>query len=306
MDNEAKKNNSETKRTLTANGKVIAIETEEEKKTRISTAKAKLNEQLAQGIIDGATYNQELIKLEVPEEYKPKPHRPIKITALIATLIIMLIASIPAIIYVNWRFYFQNNLNTNSVNDYYDSYAASIDNEPIQIAVDGSDNGEYKGRKIQITYKDYYDISGIVTSVHDYWGFDDYATLVPRDVCMAWGDLAKVYLAGDASFYQNNRSCYGKASNDDLDPSETFSYRTSFGQIRTSISSMSNNHLIPSTPEIRSQIFGLRAGEKVRIAGYLVNVHYGDIQLDSSTTREDSGNGACEIIYVTHVNKINT
>jgi len=42
----------------------------------------------------------------------------------------------------------------------------------------------------------------------------------------------------------------------------------------------------------------VRAGDRVRIDGWLVNVEAGDgWRWRSSLTREDSGSGACELVY---------
>lgn len=69
-------------------------------------------------------------------------------------------------------------------------------------------------------------------------------------------------------------------------------------------SHMTNNHLIPSTPNIRKALSLAKINDKVRIDGYLVNVIGQDKNnnfsyWNSSLSREDRGNGACEIIYIT-------
>ncbi len=68
----------------------------------------------------------------------------------------------------------------------------------------------------------------------------------------------------------------------------------------------SNNHLIPNDDAVREKIHNIKEGDYVRIEGYLVNIygqkndgHY--FKWNTSTTRSDTGNGACEIIYVTNV-----
>ena len=272
----------------------------------IKRAKLRLNYLLDSGKIDGAEYNKRIIAMEVPSDTTIKHQVPKKTkkATLIHLSILLIIAITPAAIFLNWRFYFQNTLTTKDMPDYSNFYTSSLNDEPVQVNIDSyRESGEYKGREIDVAYKYYYDLSGIVTSVHDYWGLGDYETLVPRDVCVVWGELSNLYLSGGAEFHQAERHCLGKVVGGELGPAETFTFRTPFGQTRTSISSMSNNHLIPSTPEIRSKIFELRAGDKVRITGYLVNVRYGGISLNSSTTREDSGNGACEVIYVTGIEK---
>ena len=61
----------------------------------------------------------------------------------------------------------------------------------------------------------------------------------------------------------------------------------------------SNMHLIPATPAIEERIKEVRSGQIVRLSGYLIeaegphNWHW-----RSSLTREDTGDGACEVIWI--------
>ena len=71
----------------------------------------------------------------------------------------------------------------------------------------------------------------------------------------------------------------------------------------------SNNHLIVNDPETEKKISSLSTGDQIKIKGKLVNVSATNLgqpgefdpeyfQINSSTQREDSGVGACEVIYV--------
>ena len=302
-----KDENSTEEKILIVGGEEFTPEKEEERKQQLAAAKAKLDDMLKRGEIDGVEYNNRIIELQVPTKYKAKHRlsRKQRIGSLIVLALVLLLIAIPTAIQLNWRFYFQNTLVAKNLPSIDQTEKSSIENAPIQVIIEqSSESGEYKGRPISVSYIAYYDIAGVVTSVHDYWGLDDYATLVPRDVCIAWGSLGELWLNHEVSFYQVDRFCHGKVTESELDPAEVFTFKTPFGQTRTSVSSMSNNHLIPSTPEIRNQIFGLNAGDKVRITGYLVNAIYGELGLKSSMTREDVGNGACEVIYVTGVENL--
>ncbi len=63
--------------------------------------------------------------------------------------------------------------------------------------------------------------------------------------------------------------------------------------------SSANTHLIFATPEVASACFWMRADDVVKLGGYLVSVTGpGDFTWNSSLTREDSGNGACEVLWV--------
>ena len=58
-------------------------------------------------------------------------------------------------------------------------------------------------------------------------------------------------------------------------------------------------HMIPATGEVARALAGIRAGQRVRIDGWLVEVQADDgWRWRSSTSREDTGGGACEVVYV--------
>jgi len=64
----------------------------------------------------------------------------------------------------------------------------------------------------------------------------------------------------------------------------------------------SNNHLIAANSSVAHVISGLYPGEIVTMQGYLVNVTGPDgFHWDTSLTRTDTGNGACEVMYVVGV-----
>ena len=229
-------------------------------------------------------------------------------SAIIVVAVIM-ITAIPAMIYLNWHFYFQNTLTMAGVPNYMDSEKSSLLQDPIQIDLEGySESGEYKNKPIEITYKAYYDITGIITSVRDYWGLDAYDTLAPRDLCMIWGTLALQYPSPEMKFWHDNRVCNSEIGNVYIDPSDKGSRKGAFGVTHYGVSLISNNHLIPSTAEIRDRMFALGVGDTARIVGYLVRVRYDGILLDSSMTRDDiiydHSSTTCEIIYVTNVEKL--
>jgi hypothetical protein len=65
--------------------------------------------------------------------------------------------------------------------------------------------------------------------------------------------------------------------------------------------SISNNHLITGDPAVRSAIGRVQRGDQIHMKGMLVNYRSGDEPGSwrrSSTSRTDTGNGACEVVYV--------
>ncbi|TCK03145.1 hypothetical protein [Marinobacterium mangrovicola] len=63
--------------------------------------------------------------------------------------------------------------------------------------------------------------------------------------------------------------------------------------------SSANMHMVPANDWIEKQIGKLGPGDLVRIRGYLIKAESADgWHWKSSLTREDTGNGACELVYV--------
>ena len=68
------------------------------------------------------------------------------------------------------------------------------------------------------------------------------------------------------------------------------------------IQNSSNMHMIPADGYVRSRLLDLREGALVTLKGQLVNVeHPSGFKWFTSLSREDTGNGACEIVYVEQV-----
>ena len=285
-------------------------EASDKEQPTIEAIKADLKAILARGEINGVEYNQRIIDLVVPKDdgasSKYKSHKKLRLNTLIGLIVILIISAIPTVVYINWRFYFQNSLNTADLPDYSEEQQSSTYEDPIQISLDGNfvKTGEYRGRPISIAFRAYYDISGMVASVKDYWGFGAYDALVPRDVCMVWGNTIDHYSSHQYEITQSTRYCEVKAPGMKVDGIDIDYRRTQWGNTAYKIHGFSNNHVISSTSEIRDQIFGLGAGDKVRMIGYLVNVSYDGMTLSSSMSRDDSGSHACEVFYVTKLEKL--
>ena len=116
--------------------------------------------------------------------------------------------------------------------------------------------------------------------------------LSPYDFALTWGDMPK-YL-NQIKFSQTSRFCqYKLKKNATVDPK--------YMQNHTS-----NNHLIPASKNIKKAMRKARKGDLIRIEGHLVHVETSKAgrmisSWNSSVTRKDTGDGACEIIYVTRL-----
>lgn len=67
----------------------------------------------------------------------------------------------------------------------------------------------------------------------------------------------------------------------------------------------SNHHIVPENIKIKKQIEKIKVGDYIEAKGYLINIQNKEgFKWISSTTNKDTGNGACEIFYITEI-KIN-
>jgi hypothetical protein len=144
-----------------------------------------------------------------------------------------------------------------------------------------------------------YTLSGLVVSQlkYDRWfSLSRTDKAFVKDLCVIWGDNLQTKSYQDRSFRvkQDFRFCMYQHS----------------GKLDFRGRELSNNHLIVSNPMIERVIKEIRTGDQIVIKGYLVNVdaralgkteryEAKNITWQTSVTREDSGAGACEVIYVT-------
>ncbi len=112
------------------------------------------------------------------------------------------------------------------------------------------------------------------------------AELAPVDLALGWGPMSDGRVLEQIDISQSGRFYYWRVQQ--------------FPIPRRDIEIHSANmHLIPATTEIEERILAIRPGELIRLTGQLVRVEAEDgWHWASSLTREDTGNGACELIWV--------
>jgi hypothetical protein len=139
-----------------------------------------------------------------------------------------------------------------------------------------------------------YEIWGLVVSRHDtstWWNWihaasNDHLNVV--DLCVVFAENAATggYLGMDYSSGQF--VCYFET-----DSAEAFK--------RFSPRALSNNHLLADRRWLVSRLRDVRVGDQVRIRGWLAEYSHNHgfaFTRGTSLTREDTGNGACETIFV--------
>ena len=167
--------------------------------------------------------------------------------------------------------------------------------EPLQDVTDrGTFTAIIKGYTYTLTPKATYDISGLIVSQHR---GDALLNLGHKadpgnieDVCVVWGEDITNGSYRKVKFSSGEFTC-------------SFSWS---GVITPPFNpeKASNNHLIPATSTIASQIRTIYVGDQIRMTGLLVDYKVTKDGHDiftrrTSLTRDDTGNGACEILYVT-------
>ncbi len=171
-----------------------------------------------------------------------------------------------------------------------------VNNEPEQLP---TSRQPFKVNFDEFTYdltpKYDYDIYGVVVT---YFNYDSLLNIVHKydpgnvkDLCVVWGKNIKNSAYRHAQYGSSEFFCWAK-----WDPTA----------VALDLTKLSNNHVIPATEKIRSIIDQARAGDQIHMQGYLVNYSVskngeGIFSRNTSTTRLDTGNGACEVLYVTSI-----
>jgi hypothetical protein len=134
-----------------------------------------------------------------------------------------------------------------------------------------------------------FDVEGVVVSTHRYW-FDGGAKLSRWDVGLAWGRTAWADVLDEVRWTHHTRFLHWRTSRE---------LAVSFEQMEREIA---NIHTIAATPDVERSLRRLRRGEIARLQGLLVDVRGANAFVwNTSLTRTDTGNGACEILWVQSV-----
>ena len=171
-------------------------------------------------------------------------------------------------------------------------YVPGIANEPEQSTTRAKPfDVVFNGVEYRVEPEFEYDITGMIVSYrhHDnnsrmHRLANDHLNML--DVCVVWGDNTAGALLHKISFWNGIFTCNVKTR--DQAAWESFN-----------MNQLSNNHLISDDDYIRDRVKDIQIGDQIRVSGYLAS--YSSAQggkRGTSTTRTDTGDGACETIYV--------
>lgn len=133
-----------------------------------------------------------------------------------------------------------------------------------------------------------YIVEARVLSREDY-SFGTEAELSPTDLALGWGPMSSEAVLSKIKISQSNRFYYWQV--------EEFPIPRREIEIHSA-----NTHIIPANDMIKRQLETVRKGQIVKLKGQLVEAKRADgWHWRSSLSREDTGNGACEVMYVTEL-----
>jgi hypothetical protein len=120
--------------------------------------------------------------------------------------------------------------------------------------------------------------------------FDASSVLSPVDFALGWGLMSDSALLKKLSIGQSGR-WYHWSSDDGSLP---------LGEITTHSANM---HMLPADGAIQVQLLRVREGDIIDLRGYLIRAEGPNgFRWESSLTRTDTGDGACEVVWVEHLN----
>jgi hypothetical protein len=143
-----------------------------------------------------------------------------------------------------------------------------------------------------------YVIQGLVVSKHNadtWWDYvhaawNDHLNIT--DLCVVWGNNASSGIYQKLSFSSSQWTCNWETTSHEsfqaFDPHQ-----------------ISNNHLLTDDARLAARLRKVRTGDQIRITGHLASYRHqgtgGELLRGTSTVRTDTGNGACETIFVDEV-----
>jgi hypothetical protein len=164
---------------------------------------------------------------------------------------------------------------------------ASERDAPLQREVSGGNAFEINGHEARPLAE--YAVTARVLSVERYHA-DRGAQLSPVDLALGWGNMSRRSVLDRLSISQGGRWYHYRYSGEPPIPQREIER------------SSANVHVIPATPEVARVLADASKDTVVSLRGYLIEARGTDgWTWRSSLTRDDTGNGSCEVMFVQSV-----
>lgn len=156
------------------------------------------------------------------------------------------------------------------------------------------------GQNYVIKPKFAYDLHGVIVTYSNADGFgniwhhkrwQDFINL--RDLCVIWGSNVQSGVYKKMQFSSDSWTCWVRWPD-----------RATGEQFKSN--ELSNNHLLTNNPLIKKALMQAQVGDQIHLVGVLAEYanQGSSFKRGTSTTRDDTGNGACETIYLQQFNII--
>ena len=122
-------------------------------------------------------------------------------------------------------------------------------------------------------------------------GREDYylgreSDLSPIDLALGWGPMSDSAVLENIDISQSGRFYFWRANKFPIPHAEISRHSA-------------NMHMIPADAAVADRLKDVREGDVVALRGFLVRVESNDNwRWNSSLSRDDTGNGACELVWV--------
>ena len=181
--------------------------------------------------------------------------------------------------------------NRNDLPETFDVVTELLDEPRQTMTRAGSFHATYNDVDYRVEPEYEYDLHGLVVSFRHHDGnsrmhflANDHLNMM--DVCVVWGDSATSGKLGKIKFWNGIFTCNVRT-------------RDNEAWAAFSMQQLSNNHLISADEAIRDQVKAIRIGDQIRVRGYLASYSSeAGGKRGTSTTRTDTGDGACETVFV--------
>jgi len=143
----------------------------------------------------------------------------------------------------------------------------------------------WRFKNYSITPLAHFDVEARVLSTMRY-SFDREAQLAPVDLALGWGPMSDNQVLEDLKISQLARFYRWEGRELPLEPEQI-------------IANSANMHMVPADAAVRRTLLRVRRNDVVTFSGWLVSIHGDDgWTWNSSMSRTDTGDGACELVWV--------
>jgi hypothetical protein len=140
---------------------------------------------------------------------------------------------------------------------------------------------DYQLQGVVVSYND----ADSITDITHHRKWQDFLNV--RDLCVIWGDNVTNGVYQQMVFKNDSWTCWAY-------------WPDAASRDRFSMTQLSNNHLLADDAAVKRALMSARPGDLVQFKGLLAKYANpaNGFQRGTSTTRTDTGNGACETVYL--------